>query len=164
MAHFLAVTIEVTELVDYLFRLIRDKLRSLAAPIELEATLKYQFQQEFCVTIQPHITGERHACVTDWDGRNRRNCQDAICRAEYRRLLGSLGGKGHSQLIDHLEGSYWILRAVRTTHPGVSDAKARMCGDGFSDVADEDRREFRRGAGWDGAGTGDMEIEGINDD
>ncbi|KNG81048.1 hypothetical protein ANOM_010813 [Aspergillus nomiae NRRL 13137] len=164
LATCLFMTIEVTELVDYLFRLIRDKLRSLAAPIELEATLKYQFQQEFCVTLQPHITGERHACVTDWDGRNRRNCQDAICRAEYRRLLGSLGGKGHCQLIDHLEGSYWILRAVRTTHPGVSDAKARMCGEGFSDVADEDRREFRRGAGWDGAGTGDMEIEGINDD
>ncbi|KAE8132361.1 hypothetical protein BDV38DRAFT_275200 [Aspergillus pseudotamarii] len=164
LATCLFMTIEVTELVDFLFRLIRDKLRSQTAPIELEATLKYQFQQEFCVTIQPHITGERHACVTDWDGRNRRNCQDAICRAEYRRLLGSLGGKGHCQLIDHLEGSYWILRAARTTHPDVTDAKARMCGEGFSDVADEDRREFRRGAGWDGAGTGDMEIEGFNDD
>ncbi|OGM42695.1 hypothetical protein ABOM_008956 [Aspergillus bombycis] len=164
ITYFLVVTIEVTELVDYLFRLIRDKLRSQTAPIELEATLKYQFQQEFCVTIQPHITGERHACETDWDGRNRRNCQDAICGAEYHRLLGSLGGKGHCQLIDHLEGSYWILRAARTTHPGVRDAKARMCGEGFSDVADEDRREFRRGAGWDGAGTRDLEIEGINDD
>ncbi|KAE8158309.1 hypothetical protein BDV40DRAFT_307897 [Aspergillus tamarii] len=164
LATCLFMTIEVTELVDFLFRLIRDKLRSQTAPIELEATLRYQFQQEFCVAIQPHITGERHACVTDWDGRNRRNCQDAICRAEYRRLLGSLGGKGHSQLIDHLEGSYWILRAARTTHPDITDAKARMRGEGFSDVADEDQREFRRGAGWDGAGTGDMEIEGINDD
>ncbi|KAE8340982.1 hypothetical protein BDV24DRAFT_163954 [Aspergillus arachidicola] len=164
LATCLFMTIEVTELVDYLFRLIRDKLRSQTAPIELEAALKYQFQQEYCVTIQQHITGERHACVTDWDGRNRRNCQDAICRAEYRRLLGSLGGKGHCQLIDHLEGSYWILRAARTTHPDVTDAKARMRGEGFSDVADEDKREFRRGAGWDGAGTGDMEIEGINDD
>ena len=164
ITYFHTVTIEVTELVDFLFRLIRDKLRSQTAPIELEATLRYQFQQEFCVAIQPHITGERHACVTDWDGRNRRNCQDAICRAEYRRLLGSLGGKGHSQLIDHLEGSYWILRAARTTHPDITDAKARMRGEGFSDVADEDQREFRRGAGWDGAGTGDMEIEGINDD
>ncbi|KAB8273606.1 hypothetical protein BDV30DRAFT_248890 [Aspergillus minisclerotigenes] len=164
LATCLFMTIEVTELVDYLFRLIRDKLRSQTAPIELEAALKYQFQQEYCVTIQQHITGERHACVTDWDGRNRRNCQDAICRAEYRRLLGSLGGKGHCQLIDHLEGSYWILRAARTTHPDVTDAKARMRGEGFSDVADEDRREFRRGAGWEGAGTGDLEIEGINDD
>ncbi|KAE8413690.1 hypothetical protein BDV36DRAFT_286815 [Aspergillus pseudocaelatus] len=164
LATCLFMTIEATELVDFLFRLIRDKLRSQTAPIELEATLKFQFQQEFCVTIQPHITGERHACVTDWDGRNRRNCQDAICQAEYRRLLGSLGGKGHYQLIDHLEGSYWILRAARTTHPDVPDAKARMRGEGFSDLADEDRREFRRGAGWDGAGTGDMEIEGINDD
>ncbi|UDD56504.1 hypothetical protein AFCA_004041 [Aspergillus flavus] len=164
LATCLFMTIEVTELIDYLFRLIRDKLRSQSAPIELEAALKYQFQQEYCVTIQQHITGERHACVTDWDGRNRRNCQDAICRAEYRRLPGSLGGKGHCQLIDHLEGSYWILRAARTTHPDVTDAKARMRGEGFSDVADEDRREFRRGAGWDGAGTGDLEIEGINDD
>ncbi|KAE8320873.1 hypothetical protein BDV39DRAFT_212987 [Aspergillus sergii] len=164
LATCLFMTIEVTELVDYLFRLIRDKLRSQTAPIELEAALKYQFQQEYCVAIQQHITGERHACVTDWDGRNRRNCQDAICRAEYRRLLGSLGGKGHCQLVDHLEGSYWILRAARTTHPDVTDAKARMRGEGFSDVADEDKRVFRRGAGWDGAGTGDMEIEGINDD
>ncbi|KAE8372888.1 hypothetical protein BDV26DRAFT_301436 [Aspergillus bertholletiae] len=164
LAACLFMTIEVTELVDYLFRLIRDKLRSQTAPIELEATLKYQFQQEFCVTIQPHITGERHACVTDWDGRSRRNCRDAVCRAEYRRLLGSPGGKCHCKLIDHLEGSYWILRAARTTHPEVTDVKARMRGEGFSDVADEDRREFRRGVGWDGAGTGDMEIEGISDD
>ncbi|KAF7592853.1 hypothetical protein BBP40_012332 [Aspergillus hancockii] len=163
LATCLFMTIEVTELVDYLFRLIRDKLRSQVTPPDLETALKYQFHEEFCVTIQQHITGERHACVTDWDGRNRRNCSDPVCRAEYRRLLGSLGGKGHCQLIDHLEGTYWILRAARTTHPSVTDANARMQGEGFNYVADEDRREFRRGAGWDGAGTGDMEIEGIND-
>ncbi|KAE8355812.1 hypothetical protein BDV28DRAFT_162388 [Aspergillus coremiiformis] len=164
LATCLFMTIEVTELVDYLFRLIRDKLRSEAAPMELDNALTYQFHEEFRVTIQPHITGNRHACMTDWDGRNRRHCQDTVCRREYSRVLGSLGGKGHRQLIDHLEGSYWILRAARTTHPSVTDANARMRGEGFSDVADEDRREFRRGAGWDGAGTGDMEIEGINDD
>ncbi|KAB8239358.1 uncharacterized protein BDW43DRAFT_305146 [Aspergillus alliaceus] len=164
LATCLFMTIEVTELVDYLFRLIRDKLRSQDAPVDLETALKYQFHEEFCVTIQQHITGERHACVTDWDGRNRRNCHDDVCRAEYRRLLGSVGSKGHCQLINHLESSYWILRAVRTTHPSVTDAKARMRGEGFSDVAKEDRKAFRRGEGWDGAGTGVMEIEGINDD
>ncbi|KAE8148769.1 hypothetical protein BDV25DRAFT_141459 [Aspergillus avenaceus] len=163
LATCLFMTIEVVELVDYLFRLIRDKLRSENAPPELETALKWQFFEEFAVMIQQQISGERHACTTDWDGRNRRICRDAVCRGEYRRLLGTLGGKGHRQLIGHLEGSYWILRAARTTHPTVHDPRARMRGEGFEDVAEEDRREFRRGAGWDGAGTGEMEIEGIND-
>ncbi|GAB1216240.1 hypothetical protein ATERTT37_005449 [Aspergillus terreus] len=162
LATCLFMTIEVTELVDYLYRLIRDKLRSEGAPPELETAVQYQFRQEFAVTIQTIITGQRHACDTDWDGRNRRSCLDPVCRGEYRRLLGSLGGKGHRQLIDHLEGCYWILRAARATHPDVKDATARMRGDGFDEVAEEDRRVFRRGEGWDGAGTGKIEIEGIN--
>lgn len=124
--------------------------------------LKYQFQSEFNVTIQDVITGARHACETDWNGRNRRNCSDATCRAEFRRLLGSPPGRGHSHLLDYLEGNYWILRAARTTHPVISGTRARMRGDGFDEVADEDRRVFRRGEGWDGAGTGEMEIEDVN--
>ncbi|KAL4891900.1 hypothetical protein BDV59DRAFT_203164 [Aspergillus ambiguus] len=163
LATCLFMTIEVTELVDYLYRLIRDKLRSAFAPADLEAAVLHQFFYEFAVEIQPRITGDRHACETDWDGRNRRHCPDAVCRAENRRLLGSLGGKGHRQLIDYLEGCHWILRAARSTHPDVKDATARMKGEGFAEVVEEDRRVFRRGRGWDGADIGEMEIEGIND-
>ncbi|KAF7164215.1 hypothetical protein CNMCM5623_008880 [Aspergillus felis] len=163
LAACLFMTIEVHELVDYMYRLIRDDLRSqeIWSP-EVENMLKYQIHSEFAINILPDITGERHACETDWTGRNRRHCPDAICRGEYRRLLGSVGGNGHRQTVDHLEESFWILRAARTTHPGVSDVHARMRGEGFEGVAEEDRRAFQRGEGWDGAGTGPMEIEGIN--
>ncbi|KAF9887974.1 hypothetical protein FE257_009363 [Aspergillus nanangensis] len=164
LATCLFMTISVTELVDYLFRLIRDKLRSPGIPRDLEVALKYQIHEETAVTIQPHITGERHACETDWSGKNRRHCQDALCRSEYRPLLGKNGGNGHSHLIDHFEGRYWILRAARTTHPDVKNVHARTKGEGFEDVAEEDKREFWRGEGWDGFDTGDMEIEGINDE
>ncbi|PWY87334.1 hypothetical protein BO94DRAFT_575395 [Aspergillus sclerotioniger CBS 115572] len=159
----LLVTLEVTELVDYLFRLIRDKLRSVSTAEHILDAVRYQIFQEFNVTIQVIITGERHACETDWDGRNRRNCPDPVCRAEYRRLLGALGGRGLCRLTETLESTYWILRAARTTHPTVSDANKRMMGEGFDEVAEEDRRVFRRGDGWDGAGTGDMELEGLNE-
>jgi hypothetical protein len=157
------VTIEVHELVDYLYRLIRDDLRAqeIWSP-EVENMLKYQIHSEFAINILSDITGERHACETDWTGRNRRHCPDAVCRSEYRRLLGSVGGNGHRQTVDHLEGSFWILRAARTTHPSVTDVQARMRGEGFEGVAEEDKRVFQRGEGWDGAGTGPMEIEGIN--
>ncbi|GFF27064.1 hypothetical protein IFM51744_00167 [Aspergillus udagawae] len=163
LAACLFMTIEVHELVDYMYRLIRDDLRSqeIWSP-EVENMLKYQIHSEFAVNILPDITGERHACETDWTGRNRRHCPDAVCRGEYRRLLGSVGGNGHRQTIEHLEESFWILRAARTTHPGVTDVHARMRGEGFEGVAEEDKRVFQRGEGWDGAGTGPMEIEGIN--
>jgi hypothetical protein len=36
---------------------------------------------------------------------------------------------------------------------------ARTRGEGF-DVVEEDQRLFRHGEGWDGAGTGPMEMEG----
>lgn len=118
--------------------------------------------QELSVQIEPHITGDRHACEMDWNGQNRRACSDTVCRGEFRRFLGSLGGLGHCQLLDHLEASHWILRVARTTHPEVDQAKARMQGQGFEQVLDEDKRPFCRGAGWDGAGSGCMEIEGVN--
>ncbi|GIK03243.1 hypothetical protein Aspvir_007312 [Aspergillus viridinutans] len=163
LAACLFMTIEVHELVDYMYRLIRDDLRSqeIWSP-EVENTLKYQIHSEFAINILPDITGERHACETDWTGRNRRHCPDAVCRGEYRRLLGSVGGNGHRQTVEHLEESFWILRAARTTHPDVTDVHARMRGEGFEGVAEEDKRVFQRGEGWDGAGTGPMEIEGIN--
>lgn len=158
-----AVTIEVVDLVDYMYRLIRDNLRAKTAwTKELEEALKCQLAKELSVQIQPHITGERHACRSDWEGLSRRACRDMTCRAEYRRLLGKLGGMGHRRLVSYLEDGHWVLRAVRTTHPGVSPVGARMRGEGFEGVLEEDRRNFCRGAGWDGAGSGDMEIEGAN--
>lgn len=163
------MTFESCPLVDYLFRMIRDKLppasesaTSAETLVSLESSLKYQVFREFTVRIQPHITGKRHACPSDWTGRNRRNCPDEVCRAERKRLLGTLGGSGQEALIQHLEASYWILRASRTTHPTVSSAKERMMGNGFEDVAEEDCREYCRGDGWDGAGSGEMEIEEAN--
>lgn len=149
---------------DYLFRLIRDALRSRAAwSAETDAALRLQFQRELQVTVRPEITGERHACEADWEGRNPRHCRDSVCRSERRYLLGDLGrGRGYRRLVDVMEASHWILRAARTTHPQVAGAAARMRGEGFPDVVDDERRQFRRGSGWDGPGAGDMEIEGIN--
>ncbi|KAL4921713.1 hypothetical protein BDW62DRAFT_219060 [Aspergillus aurantiobrunneus] len=170
LAACLFVTIEATQLTDYLFRLIRDNLRNTNAInantntlYSLEASLKYQMYREFAITIQPSITGERHACPTDWTGRNRRTCRDEVCRGEHQRLLGSLGGHGHESVVNDLEMTYWVLRAARVTHPTVENARDRMRGEGFDDVADEDRRVFCRGDGWDGARSGAMEIEGKND-
>ena len=146
-----------------MFRLIRDNLRSKAIwTKDLDQALKYQLMQELSVQIQPHITGDRHACETDWNGKNRRACSDMVCRGEFRCFLGSLGGFGHRRLVDHLEASHWILRAARTTHTEVTQVEARMEGQGFEQVLDEDRRQFCRGTGWDGAGSGCMEIEGVN--
>lgn len=163
LTHRALVTVEVVELADYMFRLIRDNLRSKTLwTKELDQALKYQLMQELSVQIQPHITGDRHACEMDWNGHNRRACTDTVCRGEFRRFLGSLGGFGHRRLVDHLEASHWILRAARTTHPEVSQVEARMQGQGFEQVLDEDRRQFCRGTGWDGAGSGCMEIEGVN--
>ncbi|KAL4871665.1 hypothetical protein BDV12DRAFT_194124 [Aspergillus spectabilis] len=179
LAACLFVTIECPSLTDYLFRLLRDSLRTTLTPTPtptpssnistLLTTLEYQLLHEFATTIQPTITGDRHACTTDWTGQNRRNCADAVCRSEYRRLLGSLGGGGHRALIEHLESSYWILRAARVSHPDVGSVAERMRGVGFRGVAEEERRAFWRGAGWEGAQEGEdgvgemeMEIEGVN--
>lgn len=145
-----------------MFRLIRDNLRSRGIwSGELDNALRYQMQQELSVTIDPGIVGQRHACETEWDGRNPRHCKDAICCAEYRPLLSDYGTKrGYRQFCDYLESSYWLLRAARITHPVVTQVAARTRGEGFENVVDDDRRLFRRGEGWDGAGSGEMEIEG----
>jgi hypothetical protein len=65
------------------------------------------------------------------------------------------------QLCDLLESSYWLLRAARITHPTISQVAARTRGEGF-DVPPRERKLFRRGEGWDGVGTGVMEVEGLN--
>lgn len=159
-----AASVENVGLVDFLFRLIRDALRSRGAwSPDTDMAVRYQFQSELSVTIRTEITGERHACVGDWEGLNPRHCRDPVCRSERRYFLGDPGrGRGYRRLVEHMEASYWVLRAARTTHPRVTETVARMRGEGFSDVVEEEKREFRRGPGWDGAGAGDMEIEGIN--
>jgi hypothetical protein len=129
---------------------------------ELDLALRYQMKYELAVDLLPVTTGLRHACVlSDWDGLSRRACQDPVCRAEFVPLLGDMGmGRGFGRLCDHLESNFWLLRAARLTHPHVSQVFHRTRGEGFEEVLPEDRRLFRRGEGWDGAGTGPMEIEG----
>ncbi|KAL4990592.1 hypothetical protein BDW68DRAFT_194252 [Aspergillus falconensis] len=173
LAAVLFVTIENPAITDYLYRLIRDHIRSTTTEspanplLSLESSLKYQMNKEFAITIQPYITGKRHACPTDWTGRSRRSCTDEVCRSEYKPLLGQRSGGGHKMRIEELESSYWILRAARITHPTVGNAMERMTGKGFMEedghfgVEEDDRRVFCRGDGWDGAGAGDMEIEGV---
>lgn len=86
-----------------------------------------------------------------------------MCRAERVQLLGDRGvGRGFQHLCAYLEASHWLLRAARRTHPSVAAVEERMRGEGFEGVVPEDRRVFRRGEGWDGFGSGDMEIEGVN--
>ncbi|PKY02599.1 hypothetical protein P168DRAFT_346371 [Aspergillus campestris IBT 28561] len=178
LAACLFKTITVVVVTDYLYRLIRDNLRAHTPKLtksqlaHLEAAVTYQFAQEFSTTLNEQLVGRRHACETDWTGRNRRFCRDATCRAEDRRLLGRHHGAGHKHTVEGLESSYWILRVARKTLPPAAQghahafevgAKARMRGEGFPDVVPEDRRVFRRGEGWDGAGSGELEIEGVND-
>ncbi|KAL6234838.1 hypothetical protein BDW75DRAFT_240763 [Aspergillus navahoensis] len=173
LAAVLFVTIENPAITDYLYRLIRDHIRSTTTEtqanplLSLESSLKYQMNKEFAITIQPYITGKRHACPTDWTGRSRRSCTDEVCRSEHKPLLGQRTGGGHKMRIEELESSYWILRAARITHPTVENAMERMTGKGFMEedghfgVEEDDRRVFCRGDGWDGLGAGDMEIEGV---
>jgi hypothetical protein len=128
---------------------------------EVDQALRYQMKHELAVNLLPVTTGSRHACTTDWDGSSRRACTDPVCRAEYVPLLGDMGmGRGFRRLCDHLESNHWLLRAARLTHPHVSQVSERTRGEGFDEVLPEDRRLFRRGEGWDGAGTGPIEIEG----
>lgn len=143
-----------------MYRLLRDNLRAKALwTNNLDIALKHQLAKELSVHIQPHISGTRHACSTDWDGSSRRACDNAVCRGEYRRILGKLSGMGHQRLVEYLEAGYWVLRAVRSTHPVVESAEARMMGVGFEGVLQEDQRKFAWGVGWEGAGSGEMEIE-----
>lgn len=147
-----------------MFRLIRDALRAGGAwTDELDTALKYQFDRELSMQIYPQVLGSRHACEVDWDGRNKRHCRDPICSSERYYLLGDMTrGRGYRRLVEDFETGYWILRAARTTHPHVTSVVARTCGEGFLDIVEEDRRVFGRGPGWDGAGSGDLEIEEVN--
>ena len=123
--------------------------------------LRRQMGLEMGGTIDKSRLGLRHACETEWVGADRRHCEDLTCASERRpTLLGNhCMGLGFRRVCEALESNYWILRAHRATHPSVSDVVARTCGAGFSEVLSMDRRLFCRGVGWDGAGTGPMELE-----
>lgn len=161
---FEIASIEHVDLVDYLFRLVRDRLRVQGMwTLPLDRALRYQMRLELQVSIDPVFVGQRHACDTEWEGRHRRHCTDQTCRAERPPLVADARmGSGYRRLLDAMESAYWLLRAARTTHPTIRQVAARVRGEGFEDVVDEDRRLFWRGEGWDGLNTGEMEVEGIN--
>ncbi|KXG50867.1 uncharacterized protein PGRI_064390 [Penicillium griseofulvum] len=156
--------VEHPALVDYVYRLVRDWMRAhnlWASDKDMDSMLRYQMGLEMGSTLDESRLGLRHACETEWVGANRRHCEDLTCASERRpTLLGyQCMGLGFRRVCEYLESNYWILRAHRATHPSVSDVVARTCGGGFSEVLSMDRRTFRRGEGWDGAGTGPMELE-----
>ncbi|KAJ5375003.1 hypothetical protein N7517_007009 [Penicillium concentricum] len=156
--------VEHPALVDYLYRLVRDWMRAhnmWASDKDMDSMLRYQMGLEMGNSLDMSRLGLRHACETEWVGANRCHCEDSTCASERRpTLLGNqCRGLGFRRVCEYLESNYWILRAHRATHPSVSDVVARTCGGGFSEVLSTDRRTFCRGEGWDGAGTGPMELE-----
>jgi hypothetical protein len=126
--------------------------------VEVDNMLRVQVHREHGVNLQPPTMGQHHACEAEWVGFDTRACKDPTCVHDIP-VLGSLGG-GFRRLCDLMESRFWILRASRTTHPSVPSVDARTRGEGFSGVLAGERRTFRRGEGWDGAGTGSMELEG----
>ncbi|KAJ5595289.1 uncharacterized protein N7459_001497 [Penicillium hispanicum] len=163
LAICLLASVEVQKLVEYVFRMIRDYLREKGKWANVvDAMLRLQFRLEFGVALRPTSSGQRHACITEWTGQARRHCRDPTCSAESQSLLGDAAwGRGYRHMCHYVETNRWLLRAHRTTHPTVNSVAARTCGEGWDgDVVEEERRAFRRGEGWDGAGSGPLEMEG----
>ncbi|KAJ5550722.1 hypothetical protein N7461_005420 [Penicillium sp. DV-2018c] len=160
LAICLFAALEYPDVVDYVYRSIRDWLIAhnfWASDNNVDAMLVYQLGLEFHHEIEPSC---RHACEAEWVGPSPWPCEDPICLSE-RHPTPSDGWcleTGLRGLCDSLEYDHWILRAHRTTHPTVSEVVARTCGIGFPGVVAEDRRLFRRGEGWDGVGAGPMEL------
>jgi hypothetical protein len=161
LAVCLLESVEVQPLVVYMFRLLRDKLQSTNQwSDQLDLQVRQQLFLEQGVSLDPNIVGQQHACETEWNGRSPRHCRDPICVAERRHFSsGFVWAQWLERLVFNEECSHWILRANRTTHPTVHHVYDRTGGEGF-DVVEEEKRLFRRGEGWDGAGTGPMEMEG----
>ena len=159
------VSVEVNDLIDHAFRMIRDRLRERGEwSCGIELALAHQMRLEFGIPPNDHNCGQRHACEPEWDGRGRRWCNDYVCRGEYKPWLGHMWSERElERVVMRYEALYWLLRAARHTHPLVGSVEARTRGEGFPNVAPQDRRIFRRGENWDGFGTGVIEIEGIND-
>ncbi|KAJ6017739.1 hypothetical protein N7451_001118 [Penicillium sp. IBT 35674x] len=160
LAVCLLASVHVDDLVDYVYRMIRDKLRSqFKWTHELGEILREQLWLETEVEVEKHF---RHACLNEWTGFPPRHCQDPTCVAERKNLLGELGViSGLEHMCQFMEAQHWLLRANRTTHPTCKSIEDRILGEGYGDwVPVQDRTLYRRGEGWDGAGTGPMEYEG----
>ncbi|CEO60262.1 hypothetical protein PMG11_04897 [Penicillium brasilianum] len=162
LAVCLLESVEVQPLVAYMYRLLRDRLKTTNQwSSQLDLEIRNQIFWELGVFLDPELLGLRHACETEWNGQAPRHCRDPTCFSERRNLLGSLGwAQCFERLVSNEECSHWLLRAHRTTHPTVTNVYSRTRGEGFDDVVEEEKRLFRRGEGWDGAGTGPMEMEG----
>ncbi|KAJ5532482.1 hypothetical protein N7494_009034 [Penicillium frequentans] len=160
LAVCLLASVHVDDLVDYVYRMIRDNLRSqFEWTHELGEILREQLWLETEVEVEKHY---RHACLNEWTGFPPRHCQDPTCVAERKNLLGELGViSGLEHMCQFMEAQHWLLRANRTTHPTCKSIEGRILGEGYGEwVPVQDRTLYRRGEGWDGVGTGPMEYEG----
>lgn len=160
LAVCLLASVHVDDLVDYVYRMIRDNLRSqFKWTHELGEILREQLWLETEVEVEKHY---RHACLNEWTGFPPRHCQDPTCVTERKNLLGELGViSGLEHMCQFMEAQHWLLRANRTTHPTCKSIEGRILGEGYGDwVPVQDRTLYRRGEGWDGVGTGPMEYEG----
>ncbi|KAJ5983455.1 hypothetical protein N7481_005554 [Penicillium waksmanii] len=154
-----------SRLVEYFFRLVRDKMKSLNQWDYYNAALvQDQIFRETGLDFPPNTVGPKHACQTEWNGKNPNHCQNAICSSErLQYLLGDQSTRVFHRLeCERLESLHWILRVNRTTHPKVSKAQDRMRGVGFDEVLPKHQRLFRRGEQFEGAGSGPIELEGVN--
>ncbi|KAF7717976.1 Uncharacterized protein PECH_004678 [Penicillium ucsense] len=162
LAVCLLESLEVQSLVGYLFRMLRDRLRSEQqwSP-ELDVKIRRQLTWELAICPDAREVGQRHACDAEWLGLPPRTCRERTCAAERPSLLGRPNwSRWFERIVSNEEASHWILRANRTTHPVVKGVQARIRGEGFDHVPDDERRLFRRGEGWDGLGSGPWEWEG----
>ncbi|KAJ5632514.1 hypothetical protein N7490_008853 [Penicillium lividum] len=153
-------SVQVQSLVNFLYKMIRDYFQSRKLWTgNLDDIVRDQLFRETNVKC---LISYSHACPTEWNGLPPKHCLDCQCIADRKKTLGEWGwGRGFERLCQFMEAQYWILRANRTTHPGCDSLQGRICGVGYGEwVPRQDRRFFRRGEAWDGAGTGPMEIEG----
>ncbi|KAJ5089613.1 hypothetical protein N7532_008297 [Penicillium argentinense] len=154
------------EILQYAFRMIGDKLKaSYRMETGMQGLLKKQFKRETGFIAPFDWVAYPHACEAEWTGKNPKGCPDPTCVVQ-QRLGHRTWTRTRCICLERkcagMEASHWLLRASRTTHPTVHRAADRMRGNGFAGVNLPYRRVFRRGLGWDGAGTGPMELEGYN--
>ncbi|KAJ5899693.1 hypothetical protein N7495_004437 [Penicillium taxi] len=147
------------ELVEYVYRMIRDYFRKEGKwNSELEGQVHHQLAWELGYTLNPAELGLRHACAKDWFGAEG-ICRDEICKFE-RASHGydeSYGGLQKGCI--RAESKNWLLRAARFTHPSGLSIQARTMGEGWGNMVPKiDRRQFHRGEGWDGFGSGPIEM------
>ncbi|KAJ5778089.1 hypothetical protein N7520_001335 [Penicillium odoratum] len=160
LAVCLLASVQVQSLVNFLYKMIRDYLRIRHLWTgNMDEIVQDQLFRETGVKV---LISYSHACPTEWNGLPPKHCLDRQCIADRKQWLGDWGwGRGFERLCQFMEAQYWILRANRTTHPDCQSLQGRICGVGYGEwVPRQDRRFFRRGEGWDGEGTGPMEIEG----